>query len=203
MGAKSHHIFYDSLAPIRSPREVFQEERYAPAPADWLIAISDIKGSTGAVADGRHSDVNFCAAAMIAALTNTFGQLPYQFGGDGAVALVPASDRALTRKVLARVRKFAARDFNLDLRIGLAPMAALRDRGLEVLVGRYEPSPGSAYAVFRGGGIDALERAVKGRGDSELATEAMIGDSEDDGEPPDLTGLSCRWTPIKPISLAR
>ena len=49
----------------------------------------------------------------------------------------------------------------------------------------------------RGGGVERLENAVKGRGDADLATEAMVNDSEDDGELPDLTGLSCRWTPIK------
>jgi hypothetical protein len=42
-----------------------------------------------------------------------------------------------------------------------------------------------------------FERAVKGVGDADLAKAAMIDDGEDDGAPPDLTGLSCRWTPVK------
>jgi hypothetical protein len=125
------------------------------------------------------------------------GQVPYQFGGDGAVALVPPGDLAVARRTLARVRRFALRDFDLDLRIGIVPVGALTARGAAVRVGRYEPSPGSAYAVFRGGGVERLETAVKGRGDDALALEAMVNESEDDGEPPDLTGLSCRWTPIK------
>ena len=76
--------FYDRLTPIQSARGIFDDARYARAPGDWLLAVSDIKGSTQAVAEGRHSDVNFSAAAMIAALTNLCGQIPYQFGGDGA-----------------------------------------------------------------------------------------------------------------------
>jgi len=189
--------FYSRLAPIRSATGVFDDANYVEAPADWLLAVSDIRGSTAAVAAGRHSDVNFAAAAMIAALTNLCGQIPYQFGGDGATALVPPSDEKEVRRVLARVRSFAARDFNLELRIGLVPVRSLRERQKVVLVGRYEASPGSAYAVFRGGGIELMELSVKDRGDSTLAHEAMIGDGEDDGDPPDLTGLSCRWTPVK------
>jgi hypothetical protein len=141
--------------------------------------------------------VNFVAAAMIAAMTNFCGQIPYQFGGDGASALVPPGDAADVRRLLARVRSFARRDFKLDLRIGIVRVSALAKRQSVVLVGRYEPSPGSAYAVFRGGGVDLMERSVKGRGDDSLAMEAIIADHEDDGEPPDLTGLSCRWTPIQ------
>ncbi len=189
--------FYDTLAPIRSAAGALEEGHYVPAPSHWWLAFSDIRGSTDAVAAGRHADVNFAAAAMIAALVNLCGAIPYQFGGDGAVALVPPEDAAAARQVLARTRGFAARAFGLDLRIAMVQVAALAERGAAVLVGRYEPSPGSAYAVFRGGGIDLMERAAKGRGDPALAALAAIGDAEDDGAAPDLTGLSCRWTPVK------
>jgi hypothetical protein len=197
MTAAADTSFYDRLAPMRDAAAIFDDANYVTAPSAWLLAVSDIQGSTQAVAEGRHSDVNFSAAAMIAALTNLCGQIPYQFGGDGATALVPPGYEKQVRTVLARVRAFALRDFKLNLRIGLVPVQALAQRRTEVLVGRYEASPGSAYAVFRGGGIDLMESSVKGRGDHGLAHEAMIGDHEDDGEPPDLTGLSCRWTPIK------
>jgi hypothetical protein len=189
--------FYDRLAPMRAAATVFDERDYAPAPPDWFLAFSDIRGSTEAVASGRHSDVNFAAAAMITALVNLAGSIPYQFGGDGAAALVPPEYGEAARRVLARARGFARREFGLDLRIGIVRVAVLTERGGAVLVGRYEPSPGSAYAVFRGGGVAMFERAVKGAGDADLARAAMIDDAEDDGEPPDLTGLSCRWTPVK------
>jgi hypothetical protein len=189
--------FYDRLVPMRSAAIVFDERDYAAAPGEWWLALSDIRGSTEAVEAGRHADVNFAAAAMIAALVNLCGSIPYQFGGDGAVALVPPEHEAAARRALARTRGFAMREFGLDLRVGLIQVATLAQRGGAVLVGRYEPSPGSAYAVFRGGGIALFERAVKGAGDPGLAREAMISDGEDDGEPPDLAGLSCRWTPVK------
>src|SRR5437764_3638702 len=81
--------FYDALPAMRTPERVFDATCYAQAPSDWLLAVSDIRSSTAAVDAGRHSDVNFAAAAMIAALTNLCGTIPYQFGGDGAVVLIP------------------------------------------------------------------------------------------------------------------
>ncbi len=196
MGNQSGH-FYQSLTPMRTPTAVFDPASYAQAPADWLIACSDIQGSTAAVAAGNHSDVNFAAAAMIAALTNLCGSIPYQFGGDGAVALVPPEFADRVRLALAQTRSFAAREFKLNLRIGLVAVQALTDRKCEVLVGRYEPSPGNAYAVFLGDGVDQLERAIKGRGDDSLRDLAMIGTTDGEDGAPDLTGLSCRWTPLR------
>lgn len=38
--------FYDGLTPIQSARGIFDDALYAPAPPDWLLAVSDIKGST-------------------------------------------------------------------------------------------------------------------------------------------------------------
>ena len=68
------------------------------------------------------------------------------------------------------MRRFATKEFKLDLRVGLAPLTALISRDTEVLVGRYEPAPASAYAVFLGNGVDLMESSVKGRGDDSLAT---------------------------------
>ena len=189
--------FYDALTPMREPGQVFDSRHYVAVPPEWYLAVSDIKGSTAAVETGQHSDVNFAAAAMIAALNNLCGTIPYQFGGDGAVALVPPQHAKAARRVLAQTRRFAAAEFKLDLRVGLAPMTELAARGAEVLVGRYEPAPASAYAVFQGSGVELMESSVKGHADDALAALAVITEADDDGQPPDLTGLSCRWTPLK------
>lgn len=178
-----------------APGAVFDSRHYGPVPGDWYLAVSDIRGSTEAVATGQHSNVNFAAAAMIAALNNLFGKIPYQFGGDGAVALVPPAQARAARTVLAQTRRFANKEFKLNLRVGLAPIDALTSRGVEVLVGRYQPSSCGAYAVFLGNGIELMESSIKGPADNSLMALAVIGD--DDGRPPDLTGLSCRWSPLK------
>ena len=84
--------FYDTLTPMREPGQVYDSGNYVEVPTSWYLAVSDIKGSTQAVETGQHADVNFAAAAMIAALNNLCGgAIPYQFGGDGATALIPPS----------------------------------------------------------------------------------------------------------------
>ena len=189
--------FYKSLLPMDATANIFDTRHYARAPDSWFVAVSDIKGSTAAVAEGRHSDVNFAAAAMIAALTNFCGSLPYQFGGDGAAVLIPPEYELEARRILARVRGFARRELRLELRVGIIPVSTLHTMSLDVQVGRYEPSPGNAYAVFLGGGIEACELAIKQRGHPELFRQSIVEEQEDDGDPPNLEGLSCRWTPLK------
>lgn len=196
MAETSTATFYDTLEPIPSPERVFDMKYYVRVPDEWFLAVSDIQGSTAAVAAGRHSDVNFAAAAMIASLNNLCGRIPYQFGGDGAVVLIPPAFADIARRSLAQTRRFALQEFGLDLRIGLVQMAEITKRRAEVLVGRFEPAPASAYAVFLGDGIDLMESSIKGRRDDTLAQASLIDFTEDDGEPPDLTGLSCRWTPL-------
>lgn len=191
--------FYDELKPIATLEASFEAVHYAGAPEDWWLAVSDIKGSTQAVAEGRHADVNFAAAAVIAALVNALGSLPYQFTGDGAVVLIPPAGVAQAKRVLARIRGFAQREMALALRVGLVALADLRVLGADLKVGRYQPSPGNNYAQFLGDAVQILEDALKEKGHPELAQRAAILPEQDDGEPPDLTGLSCRWNPLQAV----
>ena len=87
-----------------------KDDHYQPVPDDWWVIITDVKGSTQAVREGRYRDVNTLGAATIvaatrAALTRDF---PFVFGGDGATLLVPpeyaeeVKARLLGLKALAR-----------------------------------------------------------------------------------------------------
>lgn len=189
---------FEMLKSMTSVTNVFDDDYYRAAPPDWLAVSTDVQGSTDAVEKGQQKTVNFIGASAIAALRNLCApaDLPFQFGGDGAMALVPPShaDKALVE--LARARGFARREFGLSLRVGAAPVATINRAGGTVLVGRYEPSPGNPFGMFAGGGMDMLELAVKERGDADLAHLCRVPEDLDDGEPPDLTGLSCRWEPL-------
>jgi hypothetical protein len=187
--------FFAGLPLLSTSRAAFDSGRYRRAPDDWQVAVTDIIDSTGAIASGRHKTVNFVAAMGIAALRNLCAptRIPFLFGGDGAVIMVPPDDATKARTELARVRGMAARDFELQMRVGLAPVRELRRLGRDVLVGRYEPTPGNSFGVFLGGGIGLLEDAIRGRGNSELAALADVPAALDDGASVDLEGLSCRW----------
>ncbi|MDM0083034.1 DUF3095 family protein [Variovorax sp. J31P179] len=187
--------FFAELPLLANERDTFEPDGWRPAPGDWALAVTDIVDSTGAIARGLHKTVNFVAAMGIAGLRNLCApvRIPFLFGGDGAVVLVPPACIERARVELARARGQAARDFGLTLRAGLVPVDTLRRFGCDVLVGRFEPTPGNSFGVFLGGGVGVLEAAVRGHGDAELGRLAAIPESLDDGEPVDLEGLSCRW----------
>lgn len=191
--------FFAGLPLLRGARDTFDRSRYRPAPDDWALVVTDIVDSTAAIAGGQHKTVNFVAAMAIAALKNLCapGSIPFLFGGDGAVIMVPPRHVSAARRELARVRGQAAREFGLRLRVGLAAVGTLRRHGSDVLVGRYEPSPGNSFGVFLGGGVGQLEAAVRGRGDPQLVGSAAIPEALDDGVPTDLSGLSCRWDELR------
>jgi len=187
--------FFASLPLLAAGLDTFDASRYRRAPDDWELVVTDIVDSTGAIARGRHKTVNFVAAMGITALRNLCAptRIPFLFGGDGAVVMVPPEYAAKARVELARVRGMAERDFEMRLRAGIVPVRELRRVGADVLVGRYEPTPGNSFGVFLGGGVGLLEASIRGRGNDHLAEVAAVPADLDDGAPVDLEGLSCRW----------
>jgi len=187
--------FFASLPVLAAGLDTFDASRYRRAPDDWELVVTDIVDSTGAITRGRHKTVNFVAAMGITALRNLCAptRIPFLFGGDGAVVMVPPEYAAKARVELARVRGMAERDFEMRLRAGIVPVRELRQVGADVLVGRYEPTPGNSFGVFLGGGVGLLEASIRGRGNDRLAEVAAVPADLDDGAPVDLEGLSCRW----------
>ncbi len=198
MGTAAAADFFAGLPVLRSTAHTFDTTRYAAAPDDAWLVVTDIVDSTRAVAAGEHKTINFVAALAIAGLKNLCAPtlLPFLFGGDGSVVLVPAAWADESRRVLARLRGLAQREFGQQLRIAMVPVSALRARGSDLRVGRYEPTPGNSFGVFDGGGVAALDAAMKGRGDAALQAESQIDPALDDAGPVDLTGLSCRWNAL-------
>ena len=191
--------FFADLPVLATAADSFDTSRYRPAPDDWVLVVTDIVDSTVAIANGQHKTVNFVAAMAIGALKNLCApvSLPFLFGGDGSVVMVPPHHAESARLALARVRGFALREFGLRLRVGQTAVAVLRQFGSDVLVGRFEPTPGNSFGVFLGGGVAMLETAVRGGGDPAVQVLVAIPMELDDGQPVDLSGLTCRWNPLQ------
>lgn len=164
-----------------------------------MLAVTDIGGSTEAIAAGRHETVNFVAAMAIAAARNLCapGPIPFLFGCDGTVLMASPRHQPALRQMLARVRGTAWREHSLRLRVGMVPVQALRSQGCDVRLARHEPTPGNSFGVFAGGGISVLEDAIRGRAWPELGSLAEVADMLDDGAALDMSGLSCRWAPLQ------
>ena len=182
--------FYAGLEPFTEFAEVADPARYVAAPDDWIVVLADIKGSTEAARAGRYKDVNLVGAACITATLNVTRELdlPYAFGGDGATVLIPPGASNVVADALRRTRRLARNGFGLELRVGRVPVQELRRLGRAVLVAKYQLSPGNNLAMFAGGGLELADRLIKT--DPDFALE-----EQDDPEPPDLHGLSCRWEP--------
>ncbi|HET6468786.1 MAG TPA: DUF3095 domain-containing protein [Geminicoccaceae bacterium] len=189
-GGRSDSGFYGRVPVFDGFARIMEPALYQRLPDDWLIGLGDIVGSTAAIAAGRYKTVNTAGAALIAAVANALGgrDFPFVFGGDGASFAVPPEDAPTAQDALAATAAWARDELDLELRVALVPMAAVRAAGRDVRVARFAPSPHLSYAMFTGGGLAWAEQALK-RG-------AFAVPAAPSGVRPDLTGLSCRWEAI-------
>ena len=168
---------------------------YHEVPADWCLILTDVRGSTKAIQEGRYREVNMLGAGSITAVLNAIRpmDIPYVFGGDGATLLIPNEAKEKCLAALAQQKWNARMHLNFDLRVGVVPVSEIYKSGQKIQVAKYEVSPGNYLAMFRGGGLSLAETWVKKQGpggESYELPESAEGVS-------DLTGLSCRWEPLK------
>nr|MBA3686244.1 DUF3095 family protein [Planctomycetota bacterium] len=170
-------------------------DRYVEIPDDWWVAAADVQGSTTAIRAGRYKDVNLLGVSTIAAVVNALKPLrvPFVFGGDGATFCVPGSAVGAVRAALASVRALGRESFDLELRIGVVPVSAVRAAGKRVLVAYFRSSPTYLQAVFAGGGMSWAERVLKDEARS--GRYAIPGDTAT-AAGADCGGLECRWSEI-------
>ncbi|MBL8905475.1 MAG: DUF3095 domain-containing protein [Rhizobiales bacterium] len=183
--------FFAKLSTFERFSGVTDAANYSPLPEDWSLAVADIVGSTAAITAGRYKAVNMAGASVISAILNALGHrdLPFVFGGDGAVVAVPAESVTETRAALSAVQVWVREELGLTLRAAMVPMTDIRKSGHEVRVARYRVSPEITYGMFMGGGASWAEQQMKA---GQFAVEPAAP-----GSRPDLSGLSCRWNPIQ------
>ena len=183
---------FTKALPVRTDfRTVLDDTSYQPVPDDWLIAVSDVVGSRIAIANGQYKAVNMAGVAMISALMNGLESqdLPFVFGGDGAASICAPSDRAVVADIMAKTVTWVKDELGLVLRAALVPVSIVRKEGFDVHIQAMQISEAINNYAFRGGGISRAEALMKS---GQYALEPAPA-----GSKPDLTGLSCRWTPIR------
>lgn len=183
--------FFASLPTLDSFHALADPGVYTPIPNDWMIGVSDVVASTEAIKAGRYKAVNLAGAAVISAVSNALGTLdfPYVFAGDGMCYAVPQAQAKAARDALAASTAWVGHDLQLTLRAGEIPVAAIRATGRDVRVARFAPSPDAVYAMFSGGGLVWAE--------DELKAGRLTVVPPDSSRRPDLSGLSCRFRPVK------
>jgi hypothetical protein len=179
---------------VASFSEALDPATYVSVPGDWLVAVGDVIRSTSAIAAGRYKDVNLAGAATIVGVLNACSgrDLPFAFGGDGAVVLVPGELAQQATDALKGVQQVARNALSLDIRCALVPIKAVRAQGCDVKLAYQALGPKRRLAMMSGGGIDCADAICKAPDGYEfvVTADATTADA-------DLSGLSCRWKPLQ------
>lgn len=186
--------FYADLPEFREFAAFTDLAAYAPLPDDWTVLASDVVGSTIAIENGQYKQVNMAGAATIMAVLNASKgvDVPYVFGGDGAVIAVPPSVVKPCKTALARAAGMVQAIYGLELRIAAFPADALRALDGDISVRKFGLGPGARLAMFSGAGVELSDVLLK---DVNRGAQFRI---PPDDQSPDLDGLTCRWEPLAP-----
>ena len=183
--------FFENITGFSDFDSLFHHEYHRP-PNDWWIVITDVKGSTKAIEEGRYKDVNTVGVASIVAIKNAMGTetFPFVFGGDGATALIPSEKKEAVGRELTALKRLSKEKFFLGLRVGMVQVHEVEQHHVCVEVAKYLLPSNTPIALFRGGGLTKAEELIKGK-QAKYEIESQ-GETETD-----LRSLSCRWEPIQ------
>jgi len=188
--------FYKNISSFSEFHDVLNPDYYHPVPDDWLVLISDIKGSTQAINEGKYKAVNVVGASCIISVINAVGgnsDIPFVFGGDGASFVIPPSLKDKVGEALIGTRKMAKDSFNMDLRVGLVPVQEILKGGKKINIAKYDISENMPIAMFSGGGLAYADTYIK-QHEAETNIDNFIDDKTAIA---DFDGLECRWNPVK------
>ena len=185
--------FYADLPVLENFADITYSDNFHIIPHDWTVIITDIIESTQAIALGRYKDINLLGACSIIVLLNIVGDLeiPFVFGGDGACILIPKKFVTEATEALIAVQKLAQEEFDLVLRVGIVPIAAIASN-YEIQLAKLRISENYNQAIFRGGGISYATRLVK----DQATTDLYSPKSDSNKAIADFSGLECRWQDI-------
>ena len=194
--------FYARLPINQIPLDeiLLKDELFFTVPENWHVIVTDIKGSTEAVAAGLHQQINLIATgSTVASLNIAFNKgitIPFFFGGDGATFLVPASLKEELLKSLQLYRHNTMINTHLELRVGEVPVQQIYAAGFKLRLSKFGSSASFAIPVLLGDGLGYAEKLIKG---------TVYGQQHTAGEEkePDLTGMLCRWDEIPAPKLSK
>jgi len=164
-------------------------------PSDWLIIVTDIKGSTKAVQKGMAELVNLIATGSIIAAVNIAAKsnvdIPFFFGGDGATLLAPPNLLGDIIAALTLHQSNVKAEFNMDLRVGSLPVSAVYKNNFELKIAKLSINALYTIPVVLGNGLHYAEKIIKSR-------EIIFPTETTETEKLNLEGMECRWNKIPP-----
>ena len=190
--------FYSNLESFDEFSGVGELDQYARMPDDWVVLTSDVVGSTKAIEARRYKQVNMVGAASIMCVLNVCEKIevPFSFGGDGGLIVVPQEVASAASAELAKLQSGCEPMFGLKLRVAAIGVGDLRAAGGEILVRKFKLNGDNHLAMFAGEGTRLADEWLKS--DDEAHRRFHVSAAEN--EAPDLDGLSCRWEPLSSIN---
>ncbi len=186
--------FYRDMRPATTLAALLRDaDGFQPAPENWVVALCDVKGSTQAIARGLYREVNLIGVGFVVGLINAWraDSMPFAFGGDGALALLPPDRADAARDVCRRARRIAEEAFGFVLRTRVLTVREICAEGAALLVGKVRCSADHfPQAAFSGGGAAAADAMLKA---AEIETA-----SNDTTRGAAFSGLTCPWRPVVP-----
>jgi Protein of unknown function (DUF3095) len=178
-----------SLSQLLRSKDLFHK-----VPDDWSVIITDITGSTIAVLQGKHEQVNLIATGSIVTVLNiAFSKgisIPFFFGGDGATFILPASIQQEVMDTLLLYQQYVLENYRLHLRTGMIPVKDVYSSGHELYIAKLFRSATFSIPVLLGNGLNFAEKAVK-------LSENGSSETPDPSCRLDLSGMECRWDKIE------
>jgi len=188
--------FYRDIKALNLPiTEVLREQHFSDVPHDWFVVIADVKNSTGAIAEGRHNDVNLVAAGSLIAALNIAKEksieIPFFFSGDGGAVIVPESIVNEVLNALARHNENIQINFGLTMHLGSLCVKDIFAVGAKVKIAKIQLGQSFNKALLVGNGLKYAEQQIKNK--SGVPTQ-----NADTTDILNMAGLECRWDKVKP-----
>jgi len=184
---------YKNLDKISQFQESFSNENFALVPSEWNVVITDIKGSTAAIREGRYKEVNIAGGLSVVALANAFHDMefPFIFGGDGVTFLIPPGLISDACDILMDTKEKVRELYDLDLRIGVVPVRDLLNDGKTLQLAKLAVSQYYDQAIISGTAVDTAEAWVK-KADSPY----LVKNKKNDQLHASFIGFTCRWQDV-------
>jgi hypothetical protein len=174
--------------------KAFSLDNYTSLPDDYLVIATDVKGSTKAIEQGKYKEVNTLGASCIIGLINACKpeEICYQFGGDGALVVIPPNKKDEAEKALSYLEDAAEKKFGLGLRIAVWKVEEFLKRQLDFKVLKVKVSENNSIYMFCGDGVEASDVWLK----QESPCESLYSKQKYVGGVDYVEGLECRWNPL-------
>ena len=197
MGIATETFYSDlPIQDIRLSKLIADKSLFVSVPEDWHVLAADIKNSSQAILEGRHQEVNLIATGSVIAILNLAAKanttIPFFFGGDGAVMLVPEKLLKSGISALQKHRENTTKNFGFNLKIGHISVREIYKKNIELIISKAKINHVFNIPVVLGNGLQYAENLIK---KDEKSYSKYF---PEDQSPLNLDGMECKWNKIKP-----